>query len=61
MIDSILLIFSGAGIGGVLGIFAKSLLDKQHLKFSKIFEYKEARYKANIRKELKEMGQAYNC
>ena len=30
----------------MLGVFAKSVLDKRQLKFSKIFEYKEARYKA---------------
>lgn len=34
------------GIGGLLGVFAKSFLDKQQHKFSKVFEYKEARYKA---------------
>lgn len=46
MTDTLVLILSGLGIGGILGVFLKSLLDKQHHKFSKVFEYKEARYKA---------------
>jgi len=46
MVESLVLILSGLGVGGLLGVFAKSFLDKQHHKFSKIFEYKEARYKA---------------
>lgn len=39
-------VLSGLGIGGLLGVFAKSFLDRQQHKFSKVFEYKEARYKA---------------
>jgi hypothetical protein len=30
----------------LLGAYAKAVLDKRQLKFSKVFEYKEARYKA---------------
>ena len=44
--NNILLVLSALGIGGILGAFAKSILDKQQFKFSKIFEYKEVRYKA---------------
>lgn len=39
-------ILSALGVGGLLGVFAKSFLDKQHHKFSRVFEFKEARYKA---------------
>lgn len=46
MINNIILILSGLGIGSILGVIAKSFLDKQQHKFSKIFEYKEVRYKA---------------
>jgi hypothetical protein len=46
MLNNIVLLLSGLGIGGLLGAFAKSFLDKQQHKFSKVFEYKEARYKA---------------
>lgn len=46
MINSLALILSGLGVGGLLGAYAKALLDKQQLKFSKLFDYKEARYKA---------------
>jgi len=46
MINDIILILSGLGIGSLLGVFAKAFLDKQQHKFSKIFEYKEVRYKA---------------
>jgi|SRR3989344_9086690 len=46
MLENIILILSGLGLGGLLGVLAKSILDKQHHKFSKVFEYKEARYKA---------------
>jgi hypothetical protein len=33
-------------VGGLLGVFAKSILDKGQLKFSKVFEFKERRYQA---------------
>lgn len=46
MLENVILILSGLGLGGLLGVFVKSFLDKQHHKFSKVFEYKEARYKA---------------
>lgn len=46
MINSLALILSGLGVGGLLGAYGKALLDKQQLKFSKLFDYKEARYKA---------------
>ena len=46
MLNGITLVLSGLGVGGLLGAFAKSVLDKQQLKFSKVFEFKEARYKA---------------
>ena len=40
------LVVSSLGVGGLLGVFAKSILDKRQLKFSKVFDYKEVRYKA---------------
>jgi phosphopantetheinyl transferase (holo-ACP synthase) len=46
MINEVALALSSLGVGGLLGVFAKSFLDKRQLKFSKVFEYKEARYKA---------------
>lgn len=46
VINDLALILSGLGVGGLLGAYAKALLDKQQLKFSKLFDYKEARYKA---------------
>lgn len=46
MISELALILSSLGIGGLLGAFAKSLLDKRQLKFSKVFDYKERRYQA---------------
>jgi hypothetical protein len=46
MIETVTLALSALGIGGLLGVIAKSFFDKQHHKFSKVFEYKEARYKA---------------
>ena len=44
--NSLALVLSGLGIGGLVGAYAKALLDKQQLKFSKLFDYKESRYKA---------------
>jgi hypothetical protein len=46
MINEVALALSSLGVGGLLGVFAKSFLDKRQLKFSKVFEYKETRYKA---------------
>jgi len=46
MINEIALILSSLGVGSLLGVFAKSFLDKRHLKFTKVFDYKEVRYKA---------------
>jgi hypothetical protein len=46
MINNIALLLSGLGIGGLLGVFAKSMLDKRQFKFSKVFDYKERRYQA---------------
>jgi hypothetical protein len=46
MATNIALILSSLGIGGLLGGFIQSFLNKQQYKFSKIFEFKEARYKA---------------
>lgn len=42
----IISLISGLGLGGLLGALAKSLLDKQQMRFTKIFDFKEARYKA---------------
>lgn len=46
MLNDLALIFSSLGVGGLLGAFAKSLLDKQQLRFTKLFDYKERRYQA---------------
>jgi hypothetical protein len=46
MVNNIALLLSGLGVGGLLGVFAKSILDKRQFKFSKVFDYKEIRYKA---------------
>lgn len=46
MLESVILVLSGLGIGGVLGVLAKSILDKRQFKFTKVFDYKEVRYKA---------------
>jgi hypothetical protein len=46
MINSLALVLSGLGVGGLLGAYAKALLDKQQFKYTKLFDYKEARYKA---------------
>jgi hypothetical protein len=46
MLNQLALILSSLGVGGLLGVFAKSVLDKRQLKFSKVFDYKEVRYKA---------------
>lgn len=45
MITEILSLVAGLGLGGVLGIFAQSALDKQKVKFTKVFDFKEARYR----------------
>ena len=46
MLNDVVAILSGLGVGGLLGVFAKSALDKRQLKFTKVFDYKETRYKA---------------
>jgi hypothetical protein len=46
MLSDIVSVLSGLGVGGLLGVFAKSFLDKRQLKFTKVFDYKETRYKA---------------
>jgi hypothetical protein len=46
MLNEVIAILSGLGVGGLLGAFAKSILDKRQLKFTKVFDYKETRYKA---------------
>lgn len=46
MTNEITLTLSALGIGGLLGALVKSILDKRQYKFSKAFDYKEARYKA---------------
>jgi hypothetical protein len=46
VLNDLALIFSSLGVGGLLGAFAKSLLDKQQLRFTKLFDYKERRYQA---------------
>jgi hypothetical protein len=46
MTAEIVSLVSGLGFGGLLGIFAKSALDKQQMKFTKVFDFKEVRYKA---------------
>lgn len=46
MLSNIVSILAGLGVGGLLGIFAKSILDKRQFKFTKVFDYKEVRYKA---------------
>jgi hypothetical protein len=46
MLNDLALIISSLGVGGLVGAFAKSLLDKQQLRFSKLFDYKERRYQA---------------
>jgi hypothetical protein len=40
------LLLSGLGVGGLIGAYAKSLLDQRQLRFSKVFDFKEVRYKA---------------
>jgi len=45
MLNQIMLAVTSLGVRGLLGAFAKAVLDKRQLKFSKVFEYKEARYK----------------
>lgn len=45
-ISDLTLIITALGVGGLLGAFAKGLIDKRHLRFSKVFDYKERRYQA---------------
>jgi hypothetical protein len=46
MLNEVALIISSLGAGGLIGAFAKSFLDKRQLKFTKVFDFKESRYKA---------------
>ena len=46
MTAEIVSLVSGLGLGGLLGVFAKSALDKRQMKFTKVFDFKEVRYKA---------------
>jgi len=46
MVGNIIAVLSGLGAGSLLGAYAKASLDKRQLKFTKVFDYKEARYKA---------------
>jgi hypothetical protein len=46
MTVEIVSLVSGLGFGGLLGVFAKSALDKRQMRFAKVFDFKEVRYKA---------------
>ena len=46
MVSDITFLISALGVGGVLGAIVKYFFDKRQLRFSKVFKYKEARYKA---------------
>ena len=46
MFNQLALALSSLGIGGLLGVFAKSALDKRQLKFPRSSDFKEVRYKA---------------
>jgi hypothetical protein len=46
MLSNFTLVLSGLGIGSLLTLVAKSVLDKRQYRFSKVFEYKERRYQA---------------
>lgn len=48
MTNAVALVLSSLGVGGLLGAFAKAVLDKRQLKFSKVFDYKERRYQAIV-------------
>lgn len=48
MVSELALVLSSLGVGGLLGVFAKAVLDKRQLKFSKVFDYKERRYQAIV-------------
>lgn len=48
VLNEIVLILSGVGVGGLLGVFAKAMLDRRHLKFAKVFDYKQTRYQALV-------------
>jgi hypothetical protein len=40
------LVLSSLGLGGVIGVFAKSFFDKKYHRFAQVFEFKQSRYKA---------------
>lgn len=46
MITEIISLVSGLSLGSLVGVFAKSSLDKQQMRFTKVFDFKEVRYKA---------------
>jgi len=46
MITEIISLVSGLSLGSILGVFAKSSLDMQQMRFTKVFDFKEVRYKA---------------
>jgi hypothetical protein len=46
--SAVALVLSSLGIGGALGIVVKSILDKRQFRFSKVFDYKERRYRAIV-------------
>lgn len=48
MLNTVALILSSVGFGGLIGALAKSVLDRRHLKFTKVFDYKERRYQAIV-------------
>jgi len=46
MFTNVISILSGLSVGGLIGAYAKAIFDKRQFRFTKAFEYKEARYKA---------------
>lgn len=44
--SNLALVISSLGVGGIVGVFAKSFLDKKYHRFAQVFEYKQSRYKA---------------
>ena len=46
MASSATLLLSGLGIGGLLTLLMKAVLDKREYRFSKIFDFKGRRYQA---------------
>lgn len=46
MLNTVAVVLTSLGVGSLLGVFGKAVLDKRQLKFSKAFEFKEKRYQA---------------